>query len=260
MKIVVIGADGVIGSNLIRKLRECGEDAMPASAHPAREPSPGGGLSATLAEASVVVDVRNFPALDEPEALWAAGAPARSLFADEKASGVEHHMVLSIVGAGGLPDSGYFRGWNAKEKAVRTAAIPYTIIRATQPFEGLRRIADHATVGAAVRLPPVLIQPIAADDIVRALLATALGPAHNGVTEIAGPQYHRLDAIVRRELTRLGDPRLVAVDRCARYFGAEVGEHTLLPDEDARLYGETYDEWADRRRSGFGAMRSAQWA
>jgi uncharacterized protein YbjT (DUF2867 family) len=259
MKVLVIGADGVIGSTLIRKLRDCGEDAMPASPGTGMDLPLGGSLPATLAEASVVVDVRNFPTLDEPEALWVAGTPVRNLFADERASGVEHHMVLSVVGAGGLPDSGYFRGWNAKEKAIRTAAIPYTIVRATQPFECLKRIADHATVGTAVRLPPVLIQPIAADDIVRALCATALGPAHNGVTEIAGPQYHRLDAIVRRELTRLSDPRLVTVDRCALYFGAEVGEHTLLPDDDARLYGETYDDWLDRGRASVDAMRSAQW-
>jgi uncharacterized protein YbjT (DUF2867 family) len=259
MKILVIGADGVIGSKLIRKLRECGEEAIPASANIRTDVPQGSSLPAKLAEASVVVDVRNFPVLDEPEALWIAGTPARNLFTDERASGIEHHLVLSVVGAGGLPDSGYFRGWDAKEKVVRTAAIPYTIVRATQPFECLKRIADHATVGTAVRLPPVLIQPIAADDIVRALRAAVLGPAHNGVTEIAGPQYHRLDAIVRRELRRSSDPRPVIVDRCARYFGAEVGEHTLLPDDDARLYGETYDDWVNGIRSSILATRPAQW-
>src|SRR5205823_7045889 len=99
-----------------------------------------------------------------------------------------HHVALSIVGTDRTPDNGYFRAKLAQEKLIEASGIPYTIIRATQFMEFLRGIADSSADGNIVRLPPVLFQPIAADDVASIVADVALAAPRNGIVEIAGPE------------------------------------------------------------------------
>jgi len=92
-------------------------------------------------------------------------------------------------------------------------------------------------------LPPVLFQPMAADDVASGVVRVAVGPPVNGIVEIAGPEQFRVDELVRRRLTTLKDPREVIADPHARYSGAAVGERTLLPGKDARLGETRFDTW-----------------
>jgi uncharacterized protein YbjT (DUF2867 family) len=243
MKIVVIGGTGLIGSKLVERLQEAGHDVVPASPDTGVDTYTGEGLEQALEGAEVVVDVSNAPAWDDAAVLDFFQTTSRNVLAVEEATGVSHHVVLSVVGTDRLPDSGYFRAKLAQEEAVKAASVPYTILRATQFFEFLGRIADSSTEGDTVRLAPVLIQPEAADDVAAALAEVAVSAPVNGIVELAGPEAFRFDELARRVLSAKNDPRRVTADVHARYFGAELEEHSLTPGTDARIAPTRFEDW-----------------
>src|SRR5213593_2358147 len=187
MKIVVVGGTGLIGSKLVKKLREDGHEAVAAAPNTGVNTLTGEGLAEVLKGASVVVDVSNSPSWEDAAMLKFFETSTRNLLTYEAAAGVGHHVALSVVGTDRLSESGYFRAKIAQEELIKRSAIPYSIVHATQFFEFIERIADAATDGNVVRLPPGLIQPMAADDVASALARVAVGPALNGTVEIAGP-------------------------------------------------------------------------
>jgi uncharacterized protein YbjT (DUF2867 family) len=235
MKIVVIGGTGLIGSKLVAKLEEHGHDAVAASPDTGVNTITGEGLSEVLSGASVVVDVSNARDWEDDAVMHFFQTSSRNLLAAEAAAGVEHHVALSVVGTDRLTESGYFRAKLAQEELIEGSSIPYTIVHATQFFEFMNGIADAATDGNTVRLPPALIQPMAADDVASALARVAVGSPANGIVEIAGPDQFRLDELIRDVLAARNDSREVITDPQATYFGIAPGERTLLPGDDARL-------------------------
>jgi uncharacterized protein YbjT (DUF2867 family) len=235
MKIVVIGGTGLIGSKLVEKLREAGHDSLPASPDTGVNALTGEGLDEALAGAGVVVDVSNAPAWEDAAVLDFFQTSSRNLRDAETKAGVGHHVALSVVGTDRLPASGYFRAKVAQEEAVKAASIPYTILRATQFFEFIGRIADSSADGDTVRLAPVLVQPEAADDVAAALADIATSPPLNDTVELAGPEPFRLDELARRVLSANNDPRRVTADVHARYFGAELDDHSLTPGDNPRI-------------------------
>lgn len=238
MKIVVIGGTGLIGSKLVSKLRQQGHEAVAAAPNTGVNTITGEGLAEALKGSSVVVDVSNSPDWDEAAVMKFFETSTRNLLAAEAAGGVRHHVALSVVGTQQLSGSGYFRAKIAQEKLITASSIPYTIVHATQFFEFLKGLADISTDGKEVRLPDVLFQPMAAEDVATALARIAVGPPANGIVEIAGPEPFRLDELVQQRLAALKDPREVVADPNALYAGAKLDERTLLPGKDARL-GET---------------------
>jgi uncharacterized protein YbjT (DUF2867 family) len=243
MKIVVIGGSGLIGSKLVRKLREHGHQVVPASPDSGVNTLTGEGLAEALDGAAVVVDVSNSPSFEDAAVLKFFETSTGNLLDAEAAAGVGHHVALSVVGTEHLSESGYFRAKIAQEKLIRRSSIPYSIVHATQFFEFIKRIADDATDGNTVRLAPVLIQPMAAEDVASAVGRISVGSPVNGIVEVAGPQQFRLDELIRRVLSERDDPREVIADPHALYAGAELGERTLVPGDDARLAETRFDDW-----------------
>lgn len=243
MKIVVIGGTGLIGSKLVEKLHEAGHDAIPASPDTGVDTLTGEGLVEVLAGAEVVVDVSNAPAWDDAAVMHFFQTTTGNVLAAEEGARVRHHVVLSVVGTDRLQDSGYFRAKLAQEEVVQAGAIPYTILRATQFFEFLVRIADSSTEGDTVHLPPVLVQPEAADDVAAALAEIAVDAPANGITELAGPEAFRFDELTRRVLSAHNDPRRVTADVHALYFGAELDEHSLTPGDNPRIAPTRFEDW-----------------
>lgn len=235
MKIVVIGGSGLIGSKLVAKLDERGHEAVAASPNTGVDTLTGEGLADAVAGAAVVVDVSNSPSFEDAAALEFFDTSTRNLLASEAAAGVGHHVALSIVGTERLTESGYFRAKLAQEQLIKRSSIPYSIVRATQFYEFLNSIAADTTDGNTIRLPPALIQPIAADDVASALGRISVGSPLNGIIEIAGPDQFRLDELIRERISTIGDPREVITDPDAAYFGITPGERTLLPGEDAHI-------------------------
>jgi uncharacterized protein YbjT (DUF2867 family) len=243
MKLVIIGGTGLIGSKLVTRLREHGHEAVPASPDTGVNTLTGEGLAKVLQGASVVVDVSNSPSFEDAAVMEFFTTSTRNLLKAAGAAGVTHYVALSVVGTERIPDSPYLRAKNAQETLIKAAGIPYSIVHATQFFEFVKRIADDATEGTTVRLPPALIQPMAADDVAKAVGRVAVGAPLNGTIEVAGPQQFRFDELIRQGLGARNDAREVVVDPHARYFGAQLGERSLMPGDDARLGEIRFEQW-----------------
>jgi uncharacterized protein YbjT (DUF2867 family) len=243
MKTVVIGGTGLIGTKLVSTLRQQGHEVLAASPASGVNTITGEGLAEALAGAQVVIDVANSPSFEDKAVMEFFETSGRNLLAAEAAAGVGHHVALSVVGTERLSESGYFRAKIAQEKLINRSSIPYSIVHATQFFEFIKSIADAATIGNTVRLAPVLIQPMSADDVASAVGRISVGSPVNGIVEVAGPQQFRLDEFIRRGLRERRDPREVIADPRARYFGAELDERTLVPGDDASLGETRFEDW-----------------
>ena len=249
MKIVVIGGSGLIGSKLVAKLSALGHEAVAASPNSGVNTLTGEGLAEVLEGVQVVVDVSNSPSFEDAAVLNFFETSTRNLLSYEAVARVGHHVALSVVGSERLPESGYLRAKIAQEKLIKEGSIPYSIIHATQFFEFVNRIADEATSGNSVHVPPVLFQPIAADDVATAVCEVATGSPLNGVVEVGGPEQFRFDELIRQALSARNDPREVIADPHAKYFGTELSERSLVPDNDAQI-GEThFEDWVSRSTS-----------
>jgi uncharacterized protein YbjT (DUF2867 family) len=242
MKIVVIGGTGLIGSKVVEKLKQRGHEVLAAAPSTGVNTITGEGLKAATAGAQVVIDLANSPSFEDKAALDFFESSGRNLLAADAAAGVGHHVALSIV-AVDRTDNGYFRAKLAQEKLIKASGVPYTIVRATQFMEFLGGIADSSTDGNTVRIPPVLFQPIAADDVAANVADAALAAPRNGIVEIAGPERAPFNELVARYLKAIGDPREVVMDPGAQYWGGQVEERSLVPLGEARLGRIDLDEW-----------------
>lgn len=246
MKIVVIGGTGLIGTKVVKNLRDKGHEAVAASPSKGINSVTGEGLAAALAGAHVVVDVSNAPSWEDEAVQEFFEKSTRNLLNAESAAGIHHHVALSVVGTDRLLVSGYFRAKMAQENLIKAASIPYTIIRATQFFEFVGGIAQLATEGQTVRLPPVLMQPIAADDVAAAVAEVALSEPLNGTVELAGPEPIRQDDLVQQFLNATGDARKVITDPKALYFGIAVNDQSLMPGANPRFGPTRFADWLRR--------------
>ena len=257
MKIVVIGGTGLIGSRLVTKLCEHGHETVAASPKTGVNSVTGEGLAEALKGAAVVVDVTNSPSWEDTAVLKFFETSTRNLLTYEADAGVGHHVALSVVGTERLLKSGFFRAKIAQENLIKRSSIPYSIVRATQFFEFIKAIADFSTEGNTVRLPSSLIQPMAAEDVARAVCRVALGSPLNGTVEVGGPEKFHLDELARRALAARKDPREVVADPQGRYYGIKVSETTLIPGSDARLGETRFETWLSQAANREPAIEKA---
>jgi uncharacterized protein YbjT (DUF2867 family) len=249
MKIVVIGGSGLIGKKVVMNLRQRGHEAVAASPSSGVNTVTGEGLAQALAGAQVVVDVANAPSWEDNAVLAFFQASGRNLLAAEAAAGVGHHVALSVVGTDRLLASGYFRAKMAQEELIKASKVPYTIVRATQFFEFVDAIAQSATDGQTVRLPPAMMQPIVSDDVALALADIALAQPLNSTVELAGPDKIRMDELVRKFLLASRDKRQVITDPQARYYGIAVNDRTLTPGDNPRIGLTHFADWLSHSRA-----------
>jgi uncharacterized protein YbjT (DUF2867 family) len=248
MKIVIIGGTGLIGTKVAGHLRQNGHEVVAAAPSTGVNTITGQGLDRVLSGVDIVVDVANSPSFEDSAALKFFETSGRNLLAAEAAANVRHHVALSIVGTDRLPDCGYFRAKLAQENLIRAAKIPYSILRATQFFEFVGGIVDSSSDGQVARLSPALFQPVASDDVAAALADVTLGAPLNGFVELAGPERASLDEFGRRYFAATKDPRKVAADVHARYFGAELNDLSLTPGSNPRLGSVRFEDWLAKQR------------
>ena len=246
MKIVVIGGTGLIGSKVSANLREHGHEVIAASPNTGVNTITGAGLDAALAGAQVVVDVANSPNFADDAVMAFFKTSGSNLMPAEAKAGVRHHVALSVVGLERLPDSGYFRAKIAQEELIKASGIPYTIVRSTQFFEFLDGIANSSARDGEIRLSPAHVQPVASDDVAALVAKVAIAAPINGTIELAGPERISLDELVRRYLEAKHDPRRVAADVHARYFGAELNDKSLTPGDNPQLGAISFETWFSR--------------
>jgi uncharacterized protein YbjT (DUF2867 family) len=246
MKIVVIGGTGLVGSKLVDKLRQAGHEPLAASPDTGVNTITGEGLTEALEGAQVVVDVSNAPVTDDAAVMDFFQTSSRNLLEAEVAAGTKHHVLLSVVGADRLPESGYLRAKVVQEDTVKAGTVPYTIVRASQFFEFIGRLADSSSTGEVIHLAPVLVQPESAHDVAETLADVAVDEPTNGIIEVGGPEQFRLDELARRVLEAKKDERLVEADVHARYFGAELDEHSLTPRANVRVVPTRFEDWLNQ--------------
>jgi len=249
MKIVVIGGTGLVGANVVSKLKTMGHEAHAAAVSTGVNSLTGVGLDRALSGASVIVDVVKSPSVADEDAMAFFTNSTNHLIDAERRAGVRHHVALSIAGVDRVPESGYLRAKLAQEALITGSGIPFTIVRSTQFFEFIDGIADSATHGGQVRLSPAYVQPIASDDVAALLAQVAVRSPINGFIELAGPERFSLDDLVRRYLEDRGDPRPVIADIHARYFGAEINDRSLTPGDHPTIGPTTFAAWFGRKNA-----------
>jgi uncharacterized protein YbjT (DUF2867 family) len=249
MKIVVIGGSGLIGTKLVNDLRKRGHEVVAASPSTGVNTVTGEGLTEALIGTQVVVDVANAPMWEDKAVLAFFETSGRNLLAAEAVAGVGHHIALSVVGTDRLLASGYFRAKMAQENLIKASKIPYTIVRATQFFEFVGAIAQSASDGQTVRLPPALMQPIVSDDVAAALADVAVADPLKRTVDLAGPEKIRMDDLVRQFLVASGDTREVITDPQARYYGIAVNDQSLTPGDNPLIGSTRFEDWLSSSRT-----------
>lgn len=243
MNIIVLGGRGLVGRNVVERLRSCGHQVSPASRTTGVDVVTGRGLTECVAGADVVVDVTNSPEFEGIAAFDFFKAAILNILRAEKYAGVKHHVSLSVVGTGRLDDSPYLRGKALQERLIAASGIPFTIVHATQFFEFLRDIITSAVVGQTIPLSPAYIEPVASDDVAAKIARVAVGEPVNGSIEIAGPERARMSELIQRNVTDMEAPYDIRTDPGAPYFGAIVSESVLLPEVTAERGKRGYLEW-----------------
>lgn len=246
MKIVVMGGTGLVGRKLVRKLRNQGHEAIAASRSTGVDLITGEGLKEALRDAETVVDVCNLSYGDADDLNAFFSLAGSNLLEAELLSGVTHHVTLSAVGTNRLADRGNFRAKATQEDLVAAAGLPHTIVRSTPFFEFIYGIVDEGGEGGLIRVPPIRMQPIAADDVAEALARIALDQPSDGVVELAGPEVRLLHDIAEEILVANEDPRTLVIDVDAHYFGARIGDEPLVGDSGPNLDSTRFDDWLRR--------------
>ena len=241
MKIAVLGGTGLVGSQVVEILNANGHEAVPHSPATGLDLLTGQGLPEALEDASVVVNLTNSPAFDDASLVFFQQSMDNLLPAASTAA-VGHAVVLSIVGADQVPGLVYYRAKVLQEDILKAGPVPYSIVRATQFFEFMNATAVETADDETVRLPEVLVQPIASADVAQAVADVSTGPPLRGTRSFAGPEVFALDELGKITLAAHDDHRTVITDDTAGIFAAASGD-ALIAKNGATIAKTTYREW-----------------
>lgn len=244
MKVVVIGGTGTVGRGVVESLRGQGHDVVAAAPETGVNTLTGEGLDEAVKGADVVLDVTNSPVYDEQGATEFFRTSAENQAKAEKAAGVGHHVLLSIVGVDREHTLGYYHAKVAQENVVRDSGVPYTIVRSTQFAGFVKFLIEGAVQDGAAHLPGTRVQPIVLEELVEILVdVTGSAPA-GGVVQVAGPEEIAVDEAARVLFAATGQDVTVVTDPEAKVFlGEKLSERVLLPDTGARLAATGVSAW-----------------
>jgi uncharacterized protein YbjT (DUF2867 family) len=243
MRIVVVGGTGLVGRQLSQVLLTAGHEVVVAARSQGIDVTSGAGLDQALDGAQTVVDVTNTPGTEAAAIEDFFATATQHLLEAEQRAGVQHHVVLSIVGVDRVPSNPHYAGKLVQEKLSSEGPVPASILRATQFFEFPAMVCEWTREDGAATLPPLLVQPVAMADVADVLAEIAAAAPRGDAGELAGPEPQDFVDMARRTLAARGeDLRLVPRWDVGTFSSAMAG-NVLLPAADARIAATTFDSW-----------------
>ncbi|WP_285116027.1 SDR family oxidoreductase [Leifsonia sp. fls2-241-R2A-40a] len=243
MRIAVAGGTGVVGGHTVAALRAAGHEPVVLSrARGVDLTQAGKGLADALTGCAAVVDVTSVQTTRASVSEQFFGTVTRSLLDAERAAGVPHHVVLSIVGAAEVP-AAYYAGKALQERMVQEAQTGWSILRAAQFHEFAAQLAARSKPGRLRLVPAMKSQPVAAAEVGEALAAIAAGEPRGLDRDLAGPRVEDMPTLVRRYLAATGDRGRVLTVPLPGRWGRSLRDGTLLAGPGARLGAATFDDF-----------------
>jgi uncharacterized protein YbjT (DUF2867 family) len=252
MRIAVAGGTGLVGRYVVAELRAAGHDPVVLTRSAGADVITGDGLDTALDGAAALIDVTNTTAMSGRKSVAFFTAGTGNLLAAGRRAGVQHYVVLSIVGTGrpGL-GSGYNAGKVAQEAQVRDSGMPFSIMRATQFHQFIPELLDRIP-GPVLVVPRMRIQPVAAGEVAAVLAALAAGPPAGMAPEMAGPEPAELADLAHQLSRARGSRRPVLPVRVPGAAGRAMAEGAMLPAGPGLRGTQTFADWLA------GSCRSAQ--
>lgn len=242
MRVAVAGATGNIGARTVAYLEHRGHEAIRISRSLGVDLMSGEGLEAVLDGVEAVIDTISSPPASQEETLAYFGTTTRNLLAAEERANVRHQVLLSIVGIDRVQGNAHYVGKREQEHLVAQGDVPWTIVPATQFFDFAELAAGWAEVDGVAEIAPLLIQPIAPDDIAAILAELSLGPPQARYADVAGPDTQDLVDMARRTHQMRGrDVKLVPT--WSAMFDETMAGNVMLPGERGRIAPTTFEEW-----------------
>ncbi len=248
MRIAIAGATGNIGARTAAALERGGHEVVRISRSHGVDLITGTGLDDALAGVDAVVDATNAPTGDRDGTVDDLGTTTRNLLAAEQRAGVRHHLLLSIVGIHDVEGNAHYAGKREQERLIEAGPVPWTIVPVTQFHDFAAMVASWTEQDGTATIAPLLVQPIAPDDVADILAELAVGEPRGRYVDVAGPEPQDLVDMARRTLQARGrDVRLVPTWRGV--FDTQMAGEVLLPGENARLAPTTFEEWLAKETS-----------
>ena len=242
MRVAVAGATGNIGARTVTALQRNGHDVVRISRSLGVDLMTGEGLDEALTGVEAVVDAVSAPPTDRDQTTTYFGTTTRNLLSAEQRAGVRHHVLLSIVGIREIEGNAHYSGKREQERLVTEAEVPWTIVPATQFHDFAAMVTTWSEEDGVATIAPLLVQPIAPDDIAAILAEVATGAPQGRYADVAGPETQDLVDMARRTNEARGR-KVKLVPTWSGIFGETMAGNVLLPGENARIAPTTFDDW-----------------
>ncbi len=120
---------------------------------------------------------------------------------------------------------------------------------ATQFHDFAEMVASWTELDGVAQLAPLLIQPIAPQDVADVLARVATGPPQGRHSDIAGPDPHDLVDMARRTYAARGRSIRLVPSWHTGIFDVSMAGDVLLPSAGAQIAPTSFDDWLDTVRA-----------
>jgi uncharacterized protein YbjT (DUF2867 family) len=242
MRVAVVGSTGRIGSRTLAALHRMGHETVAISRSEGVDVRTGEGLVTALTRVDAVVDASSSAATDDDEVIAFFTESTRNLLDAEGRTGVQHHVLLSIVGLDRFYGNAHCEGKRAQEELVRSGPVPWSVVRATQFHDYAEQVTIWNEHDGSATIAPLLVQPVAPADVADVLAEVAIGQPRGRCPDLAGPEPQDLVDLARRTRAVRGTP-IRLVPTWSGGLGVDMAGDVLLPGPGARVAPTTFDEW-----------------
>jgi uncharacterized protein YbjT (DUF2867 family) len=242
MRIAVVGATGRIGRLTVEALERTGHETVRISRTLGVDVYAGEGLATALTGVEALIDASSNEAIDHDEAVEFFSRSTCNLLEAERQTGVQHHVLLTIVGLARYIGNAHCAGKRAQEQAVERGPVPWSILPATQFYDFAEMVTSWTEHDGSATIAPLLVQPVAPADVADVLAEIATGQPQRRCPELAGPEPQDLVDLARRTRAARGTS-IRLVPTWSGIYGLDMAGDVLLPGSDARIAPTTFDDW-----------------